>query len=149
MIDAGQMLYESKLVKYKKIYTPTVIITSKDAERIIREIYSDDDIGIQERFYALYLNTSNAVVGFSLISIGGISSTIVDQRLIIKQALDRLATGVILVHNHPSGATKPSSQDIAITKKVEKACELFDIKILDHVIITEDSYYSFTDEGLI
>ena len=149
MIDAGHMLFESKLVKYKKIYTPTVIRTSKDAEKIIREIYSDDDIGVQETFYALYLNTSNDVVGFSLISIGGISSTVVDQRLIIKQALDRLATGIILCHNHPSGATKPSSQDISITKKVEKACQLFDIKILDHIIVAEDSYFSFTDEGLI
>lgn len=149
MIDAGNMLFESKLVKYKKIYTPIAIRASKDAEKIIREIYSDDEIVVQEKFYVLYLNSNNSVIGFSLISIGGLNSTIVDVRLIIKQALDRLAAGVILTHNHPSGALNPSGQDLGITKKIAKACGLFDIEVLDHIILTEDSFFSFTDEGLI
>lgn len=78
---------------------------------------------------------------------GGISSTVVDVKLIIAEALKVLASGIILVHNHPSGEVKPSSADYALTEKIKKACVLLDISLLDHLIITRNNYYSFADEG--
>ena len=80
---------------------------------------------------------------------GGITGTLVDTRLVFKRAIELTATSIILCHNHPSGTLKPSASDISLTKKIKKGGEVLDIKILDHIIITEGSYYSFADEGVL
>ena len=104
---------------------------------------------LHEEFWILYLNNANAVLSISQLSKGGITGTVVDIRLILKQALQCGAVGLIVAHNHPSGQLKPSRSDIALTQKLAKAATLVDIKLLDHLIITESSYFSFADEKLI
>lgn len=101
-----------------------------------------------EEFWVLFLNNSNKVILKSQLSKGGISGTIVDVRLVFKLALETGATGVILCHNHPSGTLQPSDADKQITKKLKLAGDSLDVKVLDHLIITETKYYSFADEGI-
>ncbi|MFD2939485.1 RadC family protein [Flavobacterium notoginsengisoli] len=101
-----------------------------------------------EEFWVLFLNNSNKVISKSQLSKGGIAGTVVDMRLIFKLALENGATGLILCHNHPSGDLKPSNADKQITKKIKEAGEILDVKVLDHLIITESKYYSFVDEGI-
>jgi len=102
-----------------------------------------------EEFWIVYLNNSNKVLQKALLSKGGITGTLVDVRLVLKTALQLGAVGLILTHNHPSGTLKPSQADQQITQKLKKASESLDIKVLDHVIITEKAYFSFADEGLL
>ncbi|MFD1063859.1 DNA repair protein RadC [Winogradskyella litorisediminis] len=102
-----------------------------------------------EEFWILYLNNSNKVIQKMLLSKGGITGTLVDVRLVLKQALEVAAVSLILSHNHPSGTLKPSEADKAITEKLSRAAISLDIKVLDHLIITEQSYFSFADEGLL
>lgn len=102
-----------------------------------------------EEFWVLYLNRSNKVIDKVKMSQGGISGTVVDVRLILKKAVESLASSIILSHNHPSGQLKASQQDIELTKKLQKASEYLDIKVLDHLIFADNQYYSFADEGLI
>jgi DNA repair protein RadC len=102
-----------------------------------------------EEFWILYLNNSNKVTYKGQLSKGGMTATIVDTRLVYKMAIEQNATGIILVHNHPSGALNPSDADIQMTKKIKKAGETLDIQVLDHLIITEKNYYSFLDEGIL
>lgn len=99
-----------------------------------------------EEFWVLYLNRANVVIRKHRISSGGVSGTVVDQKIILKKALLNLASSIILVHNHPSGNLKPSVQDKNVTKKMKLACELLEINLLDHLIIAGNSYYSFADE---
>jgi DNA repair protein RadC len=101
-----------------------------------------------EEFWVLYLNNSNKVLYKSQLSKGGITGTVVDVRLIFKTALEHNATSIILTHNHPSGKLQASDADVAITRKLKLAGEQLDIKVLDHIIITETGYYSFQDEGI-
>ncbi|AUP80327.1 RadC family protein [Flavivirga eckloniae] len=102
-----------------------------------------------EEFWIIYLNNSNKVIQKNQLSKGGITGTLVDVRLVLKNALEVGATGLILTHNHPSGALKPSQADIQITSKLKKAAQSIDIKVLDHLIITEKAYFSFADETLL
>ena len=102
-----------------------------------------------EEFWVVYLNNSNKVLQTSQLSKGGITGTVVDIRLAFKNALQIGAVAVILAHNHPSGTLKPSQADIKLTNKIKIAGESLDIKVLDHLIVTEHSYYSFADEGRI
>jgi DNA repair protein RadC len=95
----------------------------------------------------LYLNNSNRTVGYSIASIGGITGTLVDIRLVLRDALLTQCTSLILVHNHPSGSLRPSQADIALTDKVQKAAAVMDVKLLDHLILTEDGFYSMADDG--
>lgn len=101
-----------------------------------------------EECWALFLNKANRLIHKEMISQGGIDSTIIDNRIIIRKALDRKATGVILVHNHPSGSALPSVEDIRQTQSLNKALKTCDLSMLDHVVIARDSYYSFADEQL-
>jgi len=101
-----------------------------------------------EEFWVLFLNNSNKIISKSQLSKGGITGTIVDARLVFKLALENGATGLILCHNHPSGNLQPSDADKEITKKLKLAGESLDVKVLDHLIITESKYYSFVDEGI-
>lgn len=102
-----------------------------------------------EEFWILTLNRSNKIIKKHKISQGGLSSTIIDNKLIFNLVLSDLASSIVLCHNHPSGNLNPSNNDIEITKKITEAAKLFDIKVLDHIIVTQTNYYSFADENLI
>ena len=102
-----------------------------------------------EEFWILYLNNSNKVIHKSQLSKGGITGTLVDVRLVLKNALEVGATALILCHNHPSGTLKPSKADKEITQKLKRAAESLDIKVLDHLIVTEKAYFSFADENIL
>jgi DNA repair protein RadC len=102
-----------------------------------------------EEFWLLMLNRANRVLGRYKVSQGGLSGTVIDTRIILKKALDNLASSIIVCHNHPSGNMQPSDADVKITGKLKKAAEILEIKLLDHVIVADKSYFSFADEGLI
>lgn len=102
-----------------------------------------------EEFWILYLNNSNKVIKKAQLSKGGITGTIVDVRLVFKEALQLGAVGIILAHNHPSGTLRPSQADIGLTKKLKNAGDGLDIKVLDHLIVTEKAYFSFADENML
>jgi DNA repair protein RadC len=102
-----------------------------------------------EEFWILYLNNSNKVIRKNQLSKGGITGTLVDVRLVLKNALETGATALILCHNHPSGTLKPSQADKDITQKLKAAAQSLDIKVLDHIIVTEQAYFSFADENLM
>jgi DNA repair protein RadC len=102
-----------------------------------------------EEFWLLMLNRANRVLGRFKVSQGGLSGTVIDTRIILKKALDNLASSIIVCHNHPSGNNQPSDADVRITEKLKKASEMLEIKLLDHIIIADKSYFSFADEGLI
>ena len=102
-----------------------------------------------EEFWIIYLNNSNKVLNTQQLSKGGLTGTLVDVRLVMKTALQLSATGLILAHNHPSGTLKPSNADRDLTKKLQVASESLDIKILDHLIITQHAYFSFADESIL
>ncbi|MDH3381526.1 MAG: DNA repair protein RadC [Flavobacteriaceae bacterium] len=102
-----------------------------------------------EEFWIVYLNNSNKILHKSQLSSGGLTGTVVDVRLVFKKAVEINSTAIILCHNHPSGNTKPSDADIQLTKKMKLGGETLDVKVLDHLIITEKAYFSFADEGLI
>lgn len=102
-----------------------------------------------EEFWIVYLNNSNKVLHTAQLSKGGITGTLVDVRLVMRQALELGSIALILAHNHPSGTLKPSSADKQITQKLKLAAEALDLKVLDHLIITQKEYYSFADEGIL
>jgi DNA repair protein RadC len=102
-----------------------------------------------EEFWILYLNNSNKIIQKNQLSKGGITGTLVDVRLVLKNALETGATALILCHNHPSGTLKPSQADRDITQKLKTAAQSLDIKVLDHLIITEKAYFSFADESML
>ena len=102
-----------------------------------------------EEFWIIYINNSNTIVQTLQLSKGGITGTLVDVRLVLKNALEVGATAIILAHNHPSGALRASEADKQITQKLKTAGESLDIRILDHVIVTDKAYFSFADEGLL
>ena len=102
-----------------------------------------------EEFWLLMLNRANRVLGRYKVSQGGLSGTVIDTRIILKKALDVLASSMVVCHNHPSGNNQPSDADVRITEKLKKAAGMLEIKLLDHVIIAGKSYFSFADEGLV
>jgi DNA repair protein RadC len=123
----------------------TKITSSKVVFEIMQPIIGELS---HEEFWILYLNNSNKVISKSQLSKGGITGTLVDVRLVFKTALEMGATSLILCHNHPSGALTPSDADKQITRKVNMAGESLEIKVLDHLIVTENHYFSFVDEGI-
>lgn len=122
------------------------ISSSEDVFTLMKPIFSDKS---HEEFWVIYLNNSNKVLTKELCSKGGMTSTIVDIRLLYKRALELSAIGIIVCHNHPSGNVNPSEQDKILTDKVKKAGNSLDIQLLDHLIIGEKSYFSFADQGEI
>jgi DNA repair protein RadC len=120
------------------------ITGSRDAYELLAPQMADLN---EEQFRVLLLNQANKVLANELISFGGRTATIADVRVIFRQALLAQAVGIIVAHNHPSGNLKPSQADIDLTRKLKQAGDLMDIKVLDHLIITEHSYYSFADKG--
>lgn len=121
--------------------------SSLDASEIARNCFNKDTFFIQEQFIVLMLNQANKIIGYYPLSTGGLTSTVVDVRLIFSIAIKTFATAIIIAHNHPSGQLKASQADKQITKRIKDAGEILDIKLLDHIIITDESYFSFADEG--
>ena len=122
------------------------IRSAQDIYNYARKFYFDD-INIYESVFIIMLNKAMNTIGYAKISQGGVSSCLVDKKIVAKYAIESLASVVILVHNHPSGCLKPSKFDNKLTSDVQKCLQMFDIKLLDHVIISEDSFYSYNDEG--
>jgi len=143
----------SVVSEIKVSYQPTKIDnkkikTSLDAYEIMKQYFDEDTLALQETFIIMFLNQSNMPIGVYTISKGGITSTIVDIRLILAVALKCACTGLVLAHNHPSGGLKPSSPDLKLTEKIRAGCKLLDIKLFDHLIISPyNSYYSMADSG--
>lgn len=123
-----------------------VIATSDDVVHLFRPKLQRLD---REECWVLYLTSSNRIVERQRVSQGGVQGTVVDHRLIIKRALELLATQLIMVHNHPSGAAEPSPQDKVLTERIARAAALFDIRLLDHLIISREGDFSFLREGLL
>ena len=119
---------------------------SKDVADIFQPILADL---LHEEFWILFLNRSNRVINRMKLSQGGVSGTVTDVRLVMKKAVEYLASGIIVCHNHPSGNLKPSESDSKITQKIRDAGNLLDIQLLDHLIISDKDYYSFADNGVI
>lgn len=142
-------LNELSITYNKKLFSNTSINNSNTTERLIREIYeqTSSEIELKEYFFIILLNRANEVIGYHKLSEGGICATLVDIRIAFATALKSLAVGMIMVHNHPSGNIKPSEQDLKLTRDFKAAGELLEVKVIDHIILTSDSYYSFIDEG--
>ncbi|MGA1977415.1 MAG: DNA repair protein RadC [Bacteroidales bacterium] len=119
---------------------------SKDVADIFQPLLSDL---LHEEFWILFLNRSNRVISRMKLSQGGVSGTVTDVRMVMKKAIEYLASGIIVCHNHPSGNLNPSESDAKITQKIKEAGSLMDIQLLDHLIISEKDYYSFADNGLL
>jgi DNA repair protein RadC len=135
-------------VSYKTTNTPKIkITTGDDAFKVLLSSWNSDTIELQEEFKVLLLNRANEVLGIYPLSKGGITGTVVDQRLIFAVALKCNATGIILCHNHPSSTLKPSENDLTLTRSIKKCADLLQITLIDHLIITKNGYYSFSNEG--
>jgi DNA repair protein RadC len=124
----------------------TVVKSSSDIARYLQVTLKDFNY---EVFAVVFLNRANKINHFEIISKGGITGTVADPRLILKKALEEDATSMVLCHNHPSGNLMPSRADEDLTKKIKEAASYFDIKIIDHIIVSEEGFYSFADEGML
>lgn len=136
-------------LKWEKTDFPKArILSSVDAVDYARQFYHDD-INIYESFFLILLNSDNMTIGYAKISQGGCTGTVVDSKIIAKYCIDSLAQACILVHNHPSGATKPSEKDKTTTELIIKTLNIFGCTVHDHIILTSDSYFSFKNNDLI
>lgn len=123
-----------------------IVKSAADAFGYINHLFEDLN---HEEFHILLLNRANAIKGSALISKGGISGTVADGKLIFKKALEEVASAIILCHNHPSGNLKPSKADIQLTKRLKEFGSMIDLPVLDHIIFTDNDYFSFADEGIL
>ena len=140
------LLDASRTKKSLEVNVPKTITCSKDAYHYFIDVLTDLT---HEEFWILLLNQGNKIIGKNKISEGGISVTTADPRKIFKAAIEKLASGIILCHNHPSGNIKPSDADIKLTRKLCDAARLIDLQITDHIIFCETTNFSFRDEGLL
>jgi len=122
------------------------ISSSKDAFEILQPHLSDLQT---EEFWAIFLNHQNKILYKTCLFRGGIASSVADVRVIFKTALEHFSTQIIVAHNHPAGSLKPSKEDISITQKIKEAGKLLDIELLDHLVLTQNNFFSFKDEGLL
>lgn len=132
--------------KFEEEETKVKVSSSKDAFNFIQGTLLDL---AYEEFWVLHLNRANTIIHKTMISRGGITGTVADTRLIFKSAIEKLSTAIILCHNHPSGQLKPSDADIQLTKRMVETGKLMEIPVLDHLIVTDNGYFSFADEGMI
>jgi len=135
----------SDKVKKSELHT---ISNSQGCVDILRPLF-DNSIDWREEMVMLCLNRANKVIAYYRVSVGGTSGTVCDPKIIFSVALNCLCSSIILCHNHPSGNLQPSEADNQITQKIKDAGKLLDIRVLDHIIITDDGYYSYADEGKI
>ncbi|MCU7618514.1 JAB domain-containing protein [Chryseobacterium sp. PBS4-4] len=140
---------EIKLSYSRKGNCERLITSTADVVSIFREHFDADEMDYRESFFALYLNQANKVLGIKKISECGISSTLVDVRIVMQAALLCNASGIIVTHNHPSGNIKPSSADTKITEQIKDAAKILSMTLLDHFILTSDAHFSFADQGMI
>lgn len=145
--------YKTNLCEYKIVckevetpYKRIKITDAKDVADYVRPFISETLMAF-ETFMVIGLNRANNTVGWGIVSQGGLSHVLVDMRILMKIALDMCCSNIILCHNHPAGTLAPSAEDRALTKRVASACELVDLRLLDHVIITKEGHYSFTEKG--
>ncbi|MBN8674836.1 MAG: DNA repair protein RadC [Chitinophagales bacterium] len=124
----------------------SIVSNSGDIARFLQTKLKDQR---REVFGVLFLNRANKINHFEIVSEGGITGTVADPRVILRKALEQDAVNIILCHNHPSGSLKPSRADEQLTAKIKEAAGYLDIRVLDHIIVSEDGYYSFADEGLL
>ncbi len=123
------------------------ITCSEDAYEVFKKIFPPGSIEHREMMYALYLSRNNSILGYACISIGGVSGTVCDPKIVFQLALKMNASGIILAHNHPSGNLNPSAADMHLTKKIKEGASLMDFTLLDHLIVGVDGYRSLADEG--
>lgn len=140
--------YQLTIKKTAQNWEDVKVTDSRDSVGFCRKFYFED-LNIFESFFICLLDQGNNIKGYAKISQGGICSTVVDPILVAKYAIDVCAKKVILCHNHPSGNTRPSEADKKITGQIKEELNLFNIELLDHLILTENSYLSFADEGLL
>ncbi len=140
-----QLTYKSKV----KASERPKIANSKDAYEVFLENWDATKIEFVEQFKVMLTNRANKVLGIFELSSGGVNGTVADPKLIFAAAIKANACGLILAHNHPSGTTQPSQSDISLTRKIKEGGKLLEIQLLDHIIVTLESHFSFADEGLI
>ena len=140
-----ELVYKTKV---KASERPRIRET-RDAAKLLMSLWNDGKIDFVEQFKILLLNRANRVLGVVDISTGGVTGTIADPKLIFSAALKANACGIILSHNHPSGNIDPSQGDKQLTSKIREAGKYLDIKVLDHIIVTSEDFYSFAEEGLL
>ncbi len=146
----------TRVAEVELVYKTTVkaserpkISSVKDCYQLLKELWNENTIEMQEEFIVMLLNRANKVIGIYKASSGGLTGTVADPRLILAAAIKSLAVSIILSHNHPSGNLKPSRADEELTQKLKVAAAYHDIKVIDHIIITSEGYYSFANEGLL
>ena len=140
-----QLVYKSTL----KASLRPKITKSQDAFEVLKQHWNYETIEFIEEFEVMLLNRANRVLGLIDISLGGKAGTIADPKIIFAAAIKSNASGIILIHNHPSGNLKPSQQDLDLTRKIKAGGQILDIVVMDHLIITSEGYFSFADEGMI
>jgi DNA repair protein RadC len=140
-----ELIYKTKI----KASERPCITSSKDSYDLLKQMWDSNKIEYVEQFKILLLNRGNRVLGIYDVATGGITSTVADVRVIFAAALKANACAIIMAHNHPSGSLKPSRADEALTEKMRQAGLILDIRLLDHLIVTSEGYFSFADEGLI
>ena len=140
-----ELIYKSKVKPSER----PKITHARDAYAIFKDTWDENKIELQEQFKIFLLNKGNRVLGIYEVSTGGLSGTIADPKLIFSAALKASACSLILAHNHPSGNLKASNPDIQLTSKIKEGGKLLDIALLDHIILSSESYVSMADEGLI
>ncbi len=132
--------------RHSPLISKQVITNSSEIASFLQSRLGDHQ---HEVFGVLFLNRANKINHFEIVSEGGITGTVADPRIILKKALEEKAVSIVLCHNHPSGSLKPSRSDEELTFKIREAARFLDIKVLDHIIVSESGYYSFADEGLL
>lgn len=135
--------------KRKNLFEEVTIKDSKAAADVFRSAYPKGTIDHRELFFVMFLSNAHKVLGIMKLSEGGITGTVADVRIIMQAALLSNCTGIMLCHNHPSGNLQTSPADEDLTSSVEDACRLFKIKLLDHIILTSNGYFSFADQGML
>jgi len=140
-----ELVYKTKV----KASERPKINSVKDCYQLLKELWNENTIEMQEEFKVMLLNRGNKVIGVYEASSGGLTGTVADPRLILAAAIKSLAVSIILSHNHPSGNLKPSRADEEMTQKIKVAASYHDILVIDHIIITSEGYYSFANEGLL
>ena len=150
LTPARKALAEAAVELYKRVQIKQAerrqVISSETACNILRPLIGDIE---KEEFWAIYLNQSNRVIRKERLSAGGITGTLVDVRLIMKEAILCNATGMIISHNHPSGNENPSPEDNRLTEQIKKAADSLNIRLIDHIIITSNTHYSYVENGML
>jgi len=140
-----ELIYKTKI----KASERPLVKTSKEAADLLKQIWNENKIDFVEQFKVLFLNRANKVLGIFEVSSGGVTGTVADPKLVFVAALKANACSIIISHNHPSGNLTPSQPDEQLTQKIKQAGQLLDIKLIDHIIVSSEGYYSFADEGLV